>query len=279
MFIHYLIYSGPVATPNFLSVPPRAPKPRSRGLTHVLDTGVTPAAAADVLAGGGAYIDIWKTGWGTAYVDAALPDKLAVLRRHGVAACLGGTMLEIAWGQRVAQRCLDWAHEVGFTHVEVSRGTLPMSLADKHALVRRAAGRFVVLTEVGTKDPGDRPDPGRWRDEAVADRDAGAALVVAEGRQSGTVGIYDADGRPRADVVEALAEGIGPDRVVFEAPRTAQQAWFVRRFGPEVNLGNVALGEVLSVETLRLGLRSDTAQVWDTDRCPVPPGLAVGKTW
>ncbi|MDN5914492.1 MAG: phosphosulfolactate synthase [Pseudonocardia sp.] len=268
-----------MATPNFLTVPARAAKPRARGLTHVLDTGVTPATAADVLAGGGAYIDIWKTGWGTAYVDAALEDKLAVLRRRGVATCLGGTMLEIARGQGVADACLDWAHGAGFTHVEVSRGTLPMTPAEKRALVRRASDRFVVVTEVGTKDPGDLPDPGRWRDEAVADRDAGAALVVAEGRQSGTVGIFDARGRPRADVVEALAEGVGPDRVVFEAPQAAQQAWFVRHFGPDVNLGNVALGEVLSVETLRLGLRSDTAQVWDTDSCPVPPGLAVGKTW
>lgn len=245
----------------------------------MLDTGVTPAGAADVLEGGGAYVDIWKTGWGTAYVDDALEAKLAVLRRHGVAACLGGTMLEIARGQGATDACLEWAHEAGFTHVEVSRGTLPMTLTEKHALVRRASERFVVLTEVGTKDPGDMPDAGLWRDEAVADLDAGAALVVAEGRQSGTVGIFDAAGRPRTDVVEALAAGVGPDRVVFEAPLASQQAWFVRRFGPDVNLGNVALGEVLSAETLRLGLRSDTAQVWDIDRYPVPPGLAVGKTW
>jgi phosphosulfolactate synthase len=249
--------------PNFLSVPERAVKPRERGLTHVLDTGVTAAAAADVLAGAGPYVDIWKTGWGTAYVDAAVVEKLAVLRRNRVAACLGGTMLEIAWSQGVVDACLDWADSAGFTHVEVSRGTMPMGADDKRALVRRASGRFVVLTEVGTKDPDDLPDPGAWRDEAVADRDAGAALVVAEGRASGTVGIFDAHGRPRDAVVEALVEGIGVDHVVFEAPRTAQQAWFVRRFGPDVNLGNVATSDVLGVETLRLGLRSDTAA------CPV----------
>lgn len=252
--------------PNFLSVPERAVKPRARGLTHVLDTGVTAATAADVLAGAGPYIDIWKTGWGTAYVDAAVTDKLAVLRRHRVATCLGGTMLEIAWSHGVVDACLDWAAGVGFTHVEVSRGTMPMGVDDKRDLVRRASGRFTVLTEVGTKDPDDLPDPGAWRDEAVADRDAGAALVVAEGRASGTVGIYDAHGRPRDAVVEALVEGIGVDQVVFEAPRTAQQAWFVRRFGPDVNLGNVATGDVLGVETLRLGLRSDTVA------CPVRSG-------
>lgn len=248
-----------MATPNFLSVPHRTGKPRDRGITHVLDTGVTASAAADVLAGAGRYVDIWKTGWGTAYVDACVEDKLAVLRRHRVAACLGGTMLEIAWGQGAVDACLDWAGSVGFTHVEVSRGTLPIGPQDKRELVRRASRWFTVLTEVGSKDPDDLPDPGAWRDEAVADRDAGASLVVAEGRASGTVGIYDGHGRPRDAVVEALVEGVGVDRVVFEAPRTAQQAWFVRRFGPDVNLGNVATGDVLGVETLRLGLRSDTA--------------------
>lgn len=258
-----------VATANFLTLPRRRPKPRTAGLTHVLDTGVSPAGARDVLVGAGEYVDIWKTGWGTAYVDAALADKLAVLRGHAVAACLGGTMLEIAWAQGVVGECLAWAHDAGFSHVEVSRGTVPMSLPDKHALVRRASARFTVLTEVGAKDPGLSSTPAQWRDEAVADLDAGAELVVAEGRQSGTVGIFDADGAVREAVVDALADGVGAERVVFEAPRAAQQAWFVRQFGPEVNLGNVALGDVLGVETLRLGLRSDTVAL------PVLPEVAL----
>lgn len=245
--------------PSFLSVPDRGAKPRVRGITHVLDIGVTAATTADVLASTGPYLDIWKTGWGTAYVDPGIGDKLALLRRHGVATCLGGTMLEIAWSQGTVDACLDWAATIGFTHVEVSRGTMPIGPADKRDLVRRASGRFTVLAEVGTKDPADLPDPGAWRDEAVADRDAGAAFVVAEGRASGTVGIYDGHGRPRDAVVEALVEAAGVDHVVFEAPRTAQQAWFVRRFGPEVNLGNIATTDVLGLETLRLGLRSDTA--------------------
>ncbi|SFN26196.1 phosphosulfolactate synthase [Pseudonocardia ammonioxydans] len=255
--------------PDFLSVPERPAKPRQDGITHVIDTGVTPAGAADVLRAAGDAVDIWKTGWGTAYVDRGLEQKLALLRESGVATCLGGTMLEIAWCQGVADACLDWAAAVGFTHVEVSRGTVAMDAAHKRALIRRAAGRFVVLAEVGTKDPADTPVPALWREEALADLGAGAALVVAEGRQSGTVGIYDDAGAPRAGVVEELAEAVGTDRIVFEAPRAAQQAWFIRRFGPRVNLGNVGLGEVLSVETLRLGLRSDTADLHAAVR-PVP---------
>lgn len=246
---------------SFLTLPSRPSKPRAVGLTHVLDTGVTPAAAADLLGGTAPYVDIWKTGWGTAYLDDRIAEKLAVLADHDVASCLGGTLLEISWAQGAAEECLAWAHAAGYTHVEVSRGTVPMTVAAKEELVRRAADRFVVVTEVGAKDPAHQRTLAQWGDEAGQDRAAGAALVVAEGRQSGTVGIYDGDGTVREDVVDEIVGAVGLDRVVFEAPRAGQQAWFVRRFGPGVNLGNVALDEILSVETLRLGLRSDTAGV------------------
>ncbi|MGH3769294.1 MAG: phosphosulfolactate synthase [Pseudonocardiaceae bacterium] len=245
--------------PSFLELPTRSGKPRVSGLTHVLDTGVPPGTAAAVLATGAGYVDVWKTGWGTAYVDPGLAEKLRLLVETHVAACLGGTLLEIAWGQGRAEECLAWAHEAGFTYVEVSRGTLPMSLADKHDLIKLAAGRFAVLAEVGSKDPVEQQVPAQWRTEAQADLAAGARLVVTEGRASGTVGTFDAAGRIREDMVAAVVDGVGLEHVIFEAPRPEQQAWFVRRFGPEVNLGNVGLDQLMATETLRLGLRSDTA--------------------
>ena len=208
-----------------------------------------------------AHIDIWKIGWGTAYVDAALGAKLALLAQHGVAACLGGTLLEIAWAQGRATECLAWAREAGFGLVEVSRGTVAMSMREKQALIRQAAADFTVLAETGAKAPGEQLAARNWPAECLADLDAGASLVVTEGRQSGTVGTFDASGRVRPDVVEAVVAAVGVERVVFEAPQASQQGWFIRRFGPAVNLGNVALADVLSVETLRLGLRSDTAAV------------------
>ncbi|MCW2720271.1 phosphosulfolactate synthase [Pseudonocardia sp.] len=246
---------------DFLDLPTRRPKPRSAGLTHVLDPGAGPAAVADLLAGAADHVDIWKIGWGTAYVDAALAEKMALLAGHGIAACLGGTLLEIAWAQGRAAECLAWARDTGFDRVEVSNGTVAMSPAEKRALIVRAARDFVVLAEVGSKVPGEQQAARRWPAECRADLDAGASLVVTEGRQSGTVGTFDDQGRVRPDVVEAVAAAVGVERVVFEAPRSSQQAWFVRRFGPDVNLGNVALSDALSVETLRLGLRSDTAAV------------------
>ena len=254
-------YGDQVSLPQFLELPERPAKPRCTGLTHVLDQGIGAAATADLLASAARDIDIWKAGWGTAYLDPVLPAKLALLRTHDIATCLGGTLLEIAWAQGAAAACLAWAEDVGFSCVEVSRGTVAMSLLEKRELIALAAGRFVVLAEVGAKAPGERNPARYWPDECRSDLEAGADLLVTEGRQSGTVGTFDQDGRVRPDVVEAVAGAVGSDRLVFEAPLAAQQAWFIRRFGPAVNLGNVALADVLSVETLRLGLRSDTAAV------------------
>jgi phosphosulfolactate synthase len=249
-----------VPEPDFLDLPDRRAKPRAVGLTHVIDPGAGPVVVTDLLDSAAAHIDIWKIGWGTAYVDATLATKLALVTGHEIAVCLGGTLLEIAWAQGRAGECLAWARDSGFDRVEVSRGTVAMTPQEKRELIRRAAARdFTVLAEVGEKAPGEQNAARYWPGECLADLDAGASLVVTEGRQSGTVGTFDHTGRVRADVVEAVVAAVGVERVVFEAPMASQQAWFIRRFGPEVNLGNVALADVLSVETLRLGLRSDTA--------------------
>ncbi len=249
-----------MTAPTFLSLPERSAKPRTVGLTHVLDKGTTVESTESVLTAA-AHIDVWKFGWGTAYLDTALTAKLGLLRAVGIRACLGGTLLEIAWTQGKAEQCLEWAAEVGFDSVEVSRGVAPMTLADKHELLRRAAESFVVLSEVGSKDHDQVLTAEQWADEVAGDLAAGARWVITEGRESGTVGIYRTDGSIREDVVAAAVAGGGVDKILFEAPRKDQQAWLIRRFGPDVNLANIACDEVLSVETLRLGLRADTCDL------------------
>jgi|tagenome__1003787_1003787.scaffolds.fasta_scaffold20864373_2 phosphosulfolactate synthase len=244
--------------PGFLAVPPRARKPRRAGLTHVLDKGLPVAETARLLEVCGSYVDVWKFGWGTAYLDPGLADKLVVLRQHGVLGCTGGTLLEVAWHQGVADRMLDWAAELGFPAVEVSSGVAPIGAADKRALIETAAARFVVLAEIGSKDPAAEVSPDAWAAAAAADRAAGATWVVTEGRESGTVGLFSADGTVRTDVAAAVVDAVGVECAVFEAPRKEQQAWLIRRFGPDVNLGNIPPAEVLGVEALRLGLRADT---------------------
>jgi phosphosulfolactate synthase len=248
-------------TPDFLSLPARPGKPRAAGLTHVLDKGLPAPQTRALLEAAGEFVDIWKFGWGTAYLDRELATKLALLAEHGVRACLGGTLLEIAWSQGRVEECLRWAEDAGVPLVEVSRGVMPMPPADKARLIARAAGAFTVLAEVGRKEPGGQLELGEWKSEVESDLAAGAWLVVTEGRESGTVGTYDASGAVIEEVVDAVVGVAGHERILFEAPRRDQQAWCINRFGPEVNLGNVALEDVVNVEALRLGLRADTAVI------------------
>jgi len=246
--------------PTFLDLPPRTVKPRGHGITHVLDRGLPLGQSADLLASAAAYMDVWKLGWGISYLDPNLAAKLELLDRHGVLASPGGTLLEIAWAQGKAAAFLGWARDCGFPCVEVSAGTVPMSEAAKQELIEQAAEHFIVLAEIGSKDPGVRLSPEQWARTVSRDLDAGATWVLAEGRASGTVGIYDETGAVRDEVVDALVSVAGPGSIVFESPREAQQAWFVRRFGPDVNLANVPPGDALGLETLRLSLRADTVQ-------------------
>lgn len=250
--------SPPSPRPEFLVLPERTGKPRRTGISHVLDNGLSLAEAEHRLAAASGSIDIWKLGWGTAYVDPALGAKLDLLAEHGVLACPGGTLLEIAWRQGVASRYLDWAQAVGFPAIEVSAGSVEMTRDIKSTLIETAAARFTVLAEVGRKDPTVPVSAAAWADDAAADRAAGASWVVTEGRESGTVGLFTAGGEVRSEVVDAVVAAVGVDAVLFEAPQRAQQAWLIRHFGPNVNLGNINAGDALSVEALRLGLRSDT---------------------
>ncbi len=257
--------------PDFLDLPARTTKPRRTGITHVLDAGLPIGEAAGLLEACGAYVDVWKLGWGVAYLDPNLEAKLELLAAHGVLASPGGTLLEIAWAQGRAAEFLGWARAVGFPCVEVSAGTVPMGAGEKAALIAEAAEHFIVLAEVGAKDPEVRMTPGEWAAAAAQDLAAGATWILAEGRASGTVGIYSSSGAVREDVVAAMVDAAGTDGLVFEAPREDQQAWFVRRFGPDVNLANIRPAGALGLETLRLSLRADTY------RAPSPvPAAARG---
>lgn len=265
---------GRTLRPSFLSLPARTSKPRRTGISHVLDNGLSLGEVRDRLDAASDSIDVWKFGWGTAYLDPALTAKLELLAEHDVLACPGGTLLEIAWQQGVADEFLDWAQAVGFPAVEVSCGSVSMTRPVKDSLIRTAAARFTVLAEVGRKEPNAPVSTTEWARDAAADVAAGARWVVTEGRESGTVGLFTADGEVRSDLVDAIVASVGVDAVLFEAPRRAQQAWLIRHLGPDVNLGNISARDALSVEALRLGLRSDTIEAALTGAAPQdPPSL------
>jgi len=247
--------------PDFLDLPARDRKPRLRGLTHVLDKGTTIPELEAVLASVGHLIDILKIGWGISYVDRTVKERVALCGAAGITVCLGGTLLEVCAAQGKVDELRGWAIDLGVDAVEVSNGLRALRPGQKAALVRTLATDFQVFAETGAKDGRVPVVTTDWLEEMQADLAAGARWVIAEGRESGTVGLYTADGSPRAELVDAIAERIDLDRVIFEAPKKSQQVWFIRRFGANANLGNVSVAAVLPLETLRLGLRADTAQV------------------
>jgi phosphosulfolactate synthase len=165
----------------------------------------------------------------------------------------------LAIAQNRLKRLIEWLHELGLGHIEISDGTITLEHERKLELIERLSNEFVVLSEVGSKDDTRIMAPFRWVEQIESELEAGAWKVIAEARESGTVGIFRHDGEVRMGLIDEIAHAVSPDKILFEAPRKDQQVWFVRRFGPDVNLGNVTPEDVLSLETIRLGLRSDTA--------------------
>jgi phosphosulfolactate synthase len=243
---------------GFLEIPQRSAKPRERGLTHVIDRGLSVAEVDGLLEVAGASVDVVKLGWGTALVTANLGPKLERYAAHGIPVVLGGTLTELAIRQNRVEGLVAWMHELGLRHVEVSDGTIALPREVKVDLIRRLASEFTVLSEVGSKDAELIMAPYRWVEQIEAELAAGAWKVIAEARESGTAGIYRGDGEVRMGLIDEIVHAVDPDRLIFEAPRKEQQVWFLHRFGAECNLGNIVPSDVLSLETLRLGLRSDT---------------------
>ena len=224
----------------------------------MLDKGLGPSQITDLLTVAATYIDIVKLGWGTAYVTDNLAHKVEQYQSHGIPVCFGGTLLEVAVRKNRLDEYVRAAKELGIEHMEVSDGTIDMREEDKLGLVRRLSRDFVVLSEVGSKDASKVIPPYAWVESIKRELDAGAWKVITEGRESGTVGVYQSTGEVKEGLIDEIIAEVSADNLLFEAPIKAQQVWFIKQFGADVNLGNIPPEEVISVETLRLGLRGDT---------------------
>jgi phosphosulfolactate synthase len=246
------------ALEGLLPLPERSAKPRAVGVTHVVDPGMTRVEAEGLMEIAAPHVDVVRLGWGSALVTGALEAKLAVYREHDVAPMLGGTLTELAYAHARVEALREALVALGIRHVEVSEGTLDMPAGEKRRLIRGLCEDFTVFVEVGSKDGRLAPSGAAWVRQAVDALEAGAAAVVCEGRVSGDAGLYWPDGSIRDELVGALVAACGVERLIFEAPRRSQQAWLVRHFGSDVNLGNVLPWDLIAVESLRLGLRSDT---------------------
>ena len=243
---------------DFLTLPERTTKPRESGLTHELDKGYSLDQVRQFMTVAKDYVDIVKLGWGTAVVTPDLKEKIELYQSHGVPVCFGGTLFEVCLRQNKLDEYLETVRAYGMDCIEVSDGTIAMAEDDKIALLKRLTKEFKVLSEVGSKDVEVVIAPYKWVESIKRELDAGAWKVVTEGRESGTVGIYQPGGEVKEGLVDEIIQAVSAERLLFEAPVKSQQVWFIKQFGSNVNLGNIPPDEVVSVETLRLGVRGDT---------------------
>jgi phosphosulfolactate synthase len=246
---------------DLLTLPERTAKPREQGITHILDRGLSVAEVDGLVEVAGDYIDFVKLGWGTAVATLNLDAKVQRYRHHGLPVMFGGTLTELCIAQDRLDTLVKWLHDLGIEHIELSDGTINLDHTRKLELIGSLAKEFTVISEVGSKDNTHIMAPFRWVEEIESELEAGAWKVIAEARENGKSGIFRHDGEVRQGLVDEILHSIDPGKLIFEAPLKEQQVWFVRRLGHEVNLGNIHPEEVLSLETVRLGLRADTAVV------------------
>ena len=239
-------------------LPDRPAKPRTEGLTLMLDKGLAPRQVENVLAAAADYIDMAKLGWGTAVITPALERKLAIYREANVDVYFGGTLFEAFYLRDQLPAYCTLLHRLGVQHVEVSNGSISMPPGEKLSCIRRLARDFIVLSEVGSKDKETVTPPWKWVELIRNELEAGSRKVICEARESGTAGIFRGNGKVRKGLIDEIVDLVDHRQLVFEAPRKEQQVWFLQQLGSNVNLGNIAPEEVVSLETLRLGLRGDT---------------------
>ena len=242
-----------------LTLPNRTSKPRQHGRTQLLDKGLGVAHVLDELSVSGAYADLVKFGWGTSIITPNLAEKIEAYRRFDIEVSFGGTLFELYYLQNKLDEYTAWLKHLGVQTVEISDGTIEMDLATKIKLIERFRKDFNVLSEVGSKDDTVVVSPQAWVRAIKAELEAGAAYVILEGRESGTTGMYRSTGEVRMGLLQDILEaGIPAERLVFETPNKAQVVYMIKLLGPNVNLANIAPGDVIGIETLRQGLRADT---------------------
>lgn len=240
------------------NLPQRSKKPRNDGMTMVMDKGLGIRQVEDFLDSSQQYVDIVKLGFGTSIVTPRLEDKIKLYKDAGIPVYFGGTLFEAFLVRKKLDEYKQLMEKFGITHVEISDGSIEIHEEEKCEYISQLSKDFTVLSEVGSKDAEKIIPPYKWIAMMKAELEAGAWKVIAEARESGTVGIFRKSGEVRSGLVEEILTQIPQEKILWEAPNKAQQVWFIELYGSNVSLGNIAPDEVIPLETLRIGLRGDT---------------------
>ena len=240
------------------NLPERTIKPRQIGYTMAMDKGLSVREAEDFVTTCGDHVDIIKLGWATSYVTPNLKEKLKVYKDAGIPCYFGGTLFEafIIRDQFEDYRKLLDKYDLQFA--EVSDGSIDLDHDKKCDYIRKLTPQVTVLSEVGSKDADKIIPPYQWIELMQKELEAGAWKVIGEAREGGNVGLFRSTGEVRSGLVQEILTKIPFEKIIWEAPQKAQQVWFIKLLGANVNLGNIAPEEVIPLETIRLGLRGDT---------------------
>jgi phosphosulfolactate synthase len=247
---------------NLSQIPERTPKPRQKGLTMVMDKGLSISEVRNFLEGTSPHVDIVKLGFGTSFVTPNLREKIEVYKNAGMPIYFGGTLFEAFLIRNQMDDYIAVCKDYGIDYVEVSDGSITIPHAEKCGYIEKLTKHATVLSEVGSKDAAHIIPPYKWIELMKAELEAGSTYVIAEAREAGNVGIYRGSGEVREGLVQEILTQIPEEKIIWEAPQKAQQLYFLELIGCNVNLGNIAPHEVIALEAMRIGLRGDTFELY-----------------
>ena len=239
-------------------LPDRTVKPRQTGIAMVMDKGLSVREAEDFIETSGQFADFVKLGFGTSMVTGRVKEKIELYQKAGIKVYLGGTLFEAFVIRDRFNDYLKLIDQLNLDTVEVSDGSIVMDHDVKCEYIHNLSKRFTVLSEVGSKESGILIAPGKWIEMMQKELQAGSLKIIGEARESGNVGIYRPTGKAHVTLINKILSKVQSDKLLWEAPLKSQQVWFIKNFGANVNLGNISPSELISLETLRLGLRADT---------------------
>lgn len=243
---------------NLTYIPSRTEKTRESGITMVMDKGLSLSEVENLIDANGDFIDIAKFGFGTAYISKNLEEKIKLYKNAGIRPYFGGTLFELFIARKKFSDFRKLLDKYDLDLCEVSDGSIIIPHDQKLEYIHKLAKDKTVMSEVGSKDAGIIIAPNKWIKMMSTELEAGSWKVIAEGRESGTVGVFRPNGTAHTYLINKIIAKIDPSNIIWEAPKKTQQVWFIRLFGANVNLGNIATNEVIPLECLRLGLRGDT---------------------
>jgi phosphosulfolactate synthase len=243
-------------------MPDRLQRPRTSGITMVMDKGLGVEEAKNFMSVASPHVDLVKLGFGTAVVTPKLAEKIEVYKSYGMAVYFGGTLFEAYLIRNQIEDYINICKAFGIDYVEVSDGSITIPHAEKCGYIEKMTKHAIVLSEVGSKDATHIIPPYKWIEQMSAELEAGSSYVIAEAREAGNVGIYRGSGEVREGLVQEILTQIPKDKIIWEAPQKAQQLYFLQLIGCNVNLGNIPPAEVIALESMRIGLRGDTFSLY-----------------